>query len=130
MMEPIIRQMILCEDARIRPGAKGKFDVFGLMNRATAKAFPFNLTFSVYLCLTDCRGSGRGRIVLKKVADEEFIYVGEPHRLEFGNDPLALQPFLFRVFSFPVPTRGLYSVDFEYNDVKLESCLILVEEAK
>jgi hypothetical protein len=127
MMEPIVREMILCEDARTRPGTKGKIDVFGIMNRALAKVFPFNLTFSVYLCLTDCRGSGRGRIVVKKAVDEEVVYVGDLHRFEFGDDPLALEPFLFRVFSCPVPTRGLYSVDFEYNDVKLESCLILVE---
>lgn len=130
MMEPIVRQMILCEDARMRPGSKDKIDVLGLMNRVIAKLFPFNVTFSVYLCLTECRGSGRGRVVVKKAMDEEVVYVGDLHQFEFADDPLALQPFMIRVFSCPLPARGLYSIDFEYNDLVLKSCLLLVEEAK
>lgn len=127
-MEPIVRQMNLCEDARVRQGSQGKIDVFGLMNRARAKSFPFNLTFAVYLCLTDCRGFGNGRIVVKNRVDGDVVYVGDVHKFEFGNDPLALHPFVIRVFSCRLPAHGLYSVEFEYNDVALERCLLLAKE--
>lgn len=122
--------MLLCEDARIRPGTQGKIDVLGLMNRATTKSFPFNLTFSVFLCLTECRGVGKARIVVTKMPEKDVVYVGDAHKFEFANDPLALQPFMIRVYSCRLLEPGLYSVGFEYNNEELERCLLLVEESQ
>jgi hypothetical protein len=129
MLEPKVRQMIVCEDARVRQGSVGKIDIFGIMNKVTAKSFPCNLSFAVYLCLTDGRGAGRGRIVVKKAVAGETAYVGDLHEFEFGTDPLPLHPFLIRVFSCQLPSPALYSVEFVYNDVVLESCAMLVEKS-
>jgi hypothetical protein len=51
------------------------------------------------------------------------------HEFEFGTDPLPLHPFLIRVFSCQLPSPALYSVEFVYNDVVLESCAMLVEKS-
>ena len=67
---------------------------------------------------------------MKNWVQDNVVYVGDVHKLEFGNDPLALQPFLIRVYSCLLPARGLYSIEFEYNEVVLASCFMLVEEIK
>jgi hypothetical protein len=128
-MEPKVRQMIVCEDARSRIGSPTKIDVFGIINKLAAKSFPFNLSFAVYLCLTNARGTGQGRLVVSKGVAEDGVYVGDLHQFEFGDDPLALHPFLIRVFSCRLPEPGHYSVEFLYNEVILESCAILVEKS-
>jgi hypothetical protein len=126
---PKVRQMIVCEDARTRPGSRGKIDIFGIMNKVGAREFPCQHSFAVFLCLTDGRGAGQGRIVVTKGIDEEEIYSGDLHDFEFGNDPLPLHPCLIRVFACQLPGPGLYLVKFVYNDVVLESCAMLIEES-
>lgn len=128
MMEPKVRQMIVCEDARTRPGAQRKIDVLGLMTKVVAERFPFNLSFAVYLCLTDARGAGEGRIVVRD-ADGGSVYSGDFHAFEFGTDPLRLHPFMIRVFSCRLPGPGLYLVLFVYNDVELADCPLHVEHS-
>jgi hypothetical protein len=129
MMEPKVRQMIGCEDARTRPGPGGKIDIFGLMNKVTTKSFPCNLSFAAYLCLTDGRGKGKGRIVVQRAAEEDAVYVGDLHEIQFDNDPLSLHAFLIRVFTCRLPGPGLYSVQFVYNEVVLETSVVLAEQS-
>ncbi len=121
--------MIVCEDARVRPGSHGKIDIFGIMNKVAAKSLPCNLSFAVYLCLTNGRGVGNGRIVVRKDMEEDGVYAGDLHEFELGDDPLRLHPFMIRVFSCRLPATGLYSVEFVYNDVVLENWSMLVEKA-
>ena len=130
MLEPSVRQMIVCDDARVSHGTRGKIDIFGLLNKALAEDFPFNLTFAVYLCLTNGRGSGSARVVVKFSEDESVVYDGTSHAFSFGDNPLALHPFLIRVFSCQIPGPGLYSVEFVYNESTLASCPMLVEKSK
>ena len=129
MMEPKVRQMIVCEDARTRQGSGRKIDVFGIINKVFAESFPFNLTLAVYLCLTECRGSGQGRIVVTELGAEKAAYIGDLHPFEFGSDPVALHPFVIRIPSCELSRPGLYEVSFVYNEVALDSYAILVEES-
>ena len=129
MMEPKVRQMIVCEDARIRAGSQGKIDILGLMSKVTAKSFPCNHTLAVYLCLTDGRGIGQGRIDVRKAMTGNVVYKGVLHEFELGSDPLRRHPFMIRVFSCPLPEPGWYAVEFVYNEIVLESCELLVEKA-
>jgi len=120
MLEPIVRQMILCEDARLRKGSRGKVDVMGLINQVRAPEFPINLAFAVYLCLTDCRGTGRGQIIVAKGGSGTVVYRGELHSFDFGADPIALYGRTIRVSSCELPASGLFSVQFVYNGVVLK----------
>jgi hypothetical protein len=126
MLEPKVRQIIVCEDARVRQGTIGKIDVFGLMNRVAAAHFPVSQTFSVYLCLTEGRGSGLGRIVVESDLGT-VIYRGNLHRLEFASDPLLLYACTIPVPSCEFPAPGL--VKFVYNEVDLGEFPMLVEES-
>jgi hypothetical protein len=88
MIAPVVLQMILCEDARPRKGTRGKFDVLGVVNiiHAPAEVFPIRLSLSVYVCLTDGRGRGYGRITIVDEETEERIFNGDPRTLDFGSD--------------------------------------------
>ena len=129
MMEPKVRQMIVCEDARTRQGSGRKIDVFGIINKVFAKTFPFNLSFSVYLCLTEGRGAGQGRIIVTQEESGNAIYIGDLHSFEFGSDPIALHPFMIPIASCELRAPGLYCVSFVYNEVDLDSYAILVEQS-
>ena len=127
MLEPKVRQMIVCEDARARKGSTGKIDVYGLLNKVAAATFPATLSFCVYLSLTEGRGSGVGRIVVESDLGT-VIYPGDPHPLNFSSNPLLLYACTFRVPSCEFPAPGLYSVKFVYNEVVLDEFPMLVEE--
>jgi hypothetical protein len=106
----------------------GKFDAFGIMNIAKTPVFPFNLSFSVYLCLTNARGNGTARIVVVDADTQFATYVGDPHPLNCGHDPLQLHACTFRVPSCQFETPGLYLVQFVYNDEAISECSLRVEE--
>lgn len=109
-MEPKVRQMIVCEDVRARTDSPGKLDVFGVMNRVTARHFPSNHSFAVYLCLTDGRGTGRGRIVVKQAVEEDPIYVGDLHTFRFGGSPaIAVSIHDSRLFMYAADTGTVHS---------------------
>jgi hypothetical protein len=130
MLEPKVRQMVLCEDARRRKGSRGKFDLLGVINivQAPAHAFPMHLSFTVYLCLTEARGSGTGAIVITNEDTDEEVYVGESHQLQFGADPIALGSVTLRVPLCLLPEPGLYRIDFVYNETVIGSHSLLVRE--
>src|SRR5476651_2710191 len=92
MMEPIVRLMVPCEDARIRKGTRSKVDILGVITTigAPSHAFPVRLTFSVYLCLTNGHGSGSGKITIAADETDALVFDGEPRPFDFGNDPTAL----------------------------------------
>jgi hypothetical protein len=130
MMEPTVWQMIVCEDARVRKGTQGKIDVLGVMNvlRAPADAFPMRLSCSIFLCLTDCRGNGRGAIVIANDETDEEAYIGESHSFKFGSDPVKLFSVTLRVPLCVLPSPGLYRVEFVYNESVIGKCPLLVKE--
>ena len=128
MMEPKVREMIVCEDVTTRKGSSGKIDILGLINKAIAPIFPINLSFCVYLCLANGRGSGQGRIVVAEAESEEAVYLGDFHSFDFGPNPLSLRGFTIRIPSCELPGPGLYLVRFVYNEVVLEERVLLAEK--
>ena len=69
-MTPIVRYMLLCDDARVDPDKPGCTHIDCLMsNIVSLEMPPFPLVremICVYLVLTDCHGSGIAQI---RVAD-------------------------------------------------------------
>lgn len=129
-MEPKVRQTIVCEDSRVRKGSGGKIDLYGLINKVTAPSFPIVLSFCVHLCLTEGRGSGKGRIDVAEAESEAVVYHGTVHSIHFGTDPLTLYSCTFRISSCKLPGPGLYLVNFVYNEVVLQEYPILVEKSQ
>jgi hypothetical protein len=131
-VNPFIRHMLLCDDARRRPGEPGKIDVYGLLNtvRAEGAAFPVHLTFCVYLAMTGGRGTGKGRIVVTEADGETRVYEGTVHEITFDPDPLKVLGAIFRIPSCPFPRAGLFWVEFRYNDTMLARQPLLVRGEK
>jgi hypothetical protein len=130
MIAPVVLQMILCEDARPRKGARGKFDVFGVVNiiHAPAEVFPIRLSLSVYVCLTDGRGRGYGRITIVDEETEERIFNGDLRTLDFGSDPMILASVTLWVPMCELPKPGVYRVEFVYNESVIGMHSLLVRE--
>jgi hypothetical protein len=130
MMEPVVRLMVACEDARRRKGTQNKIDILGVLTviYASADAFPARLSFSVYLCLTNGHGQGFGKIVVAQEETDEVIFEGEPVHCDFGNDPTALFATTIPVPLCSFPDPGLYRVEFVYNDVGVEKYFLHVRE--
>jgi hypothetical protein len=83
------------------------------------------MSFSVYLCLTDARGIGAGRIVVSAEETNEVVYLGELHSYDFGNDPIELSGFVIRVPLCLFPTPGVYRVEFVYNEAAVKEYSLL-----
>ena len=129
-MEPVVRLMVPCEDARVRKGSRNKIDILGVITTigAPAEAFPVRLSFSVYLCLTNGHGSGSGKIIIAEDETDETVFDGESRPFDFGNDPTAFFGSTITVPMCSFPSPGLYRIDFVYNDIPVEKCFILVRE--
>ena len=61
-------------------------------------------------------GSGTVNIVGMH-ADSEQLVLGTPQRtIQFPNDPLAIYGLVFRILDVPILERGLYYIQFFYDD--------------
>ncbi len=129
-MEPVVRLMVPCEDARPRKGSPGKIDLFGVISTVSAPAdqFPVHLSFSVYLCLTNGRGQGSGKIVVAEDETNSVVYSGDAHPYDFWNDPILIVGSIIRVPLCLLPTPGLFRIEFVYNDAVVEKYPLLVRE--
>lgn len=132
MMEPNVRLMILCEDARLRKGSAKKFDLFGVTSTVSAPpdAFPICLTLCAYLCLTECRGRASVRIIVIEEETDEIVFTGDEHSYELGADPIALRALTVPIPFCLLPRPGLYRAEFVYNNVSIGECPLLAKETQ
>src|SRR5205823_9723116 len=90
---PVVRHMLLCEDARASASDPRKINIFGLMNRIQPteehSEFPLRHSFAVYLELSAGRGTGKGQIAVEFDDSSWLCFVGKSHDIEFGHDPLV-----------------------------------------
>ena len=121
---PIVRYMILCEDWSIDPANAQRVNIQGLLtNIDSIDQPPYPLLFPelcVFLALTEGRGTGIAQINCTFEDTGQRIF-GTPKRsVTFGNDPLEVVGVPFRIRDCIFPQTGLYSVQFWYNDFKLD----------
>ena len=120
---PLVRHMIICEDAESSASNPRRTNVLGIFTnvviRGEVTGFPRGLGFSVYLSLTECRHGGVGRIIVFDPESGDVIYAGMPHRLALGPDPLAVHEIIIRVPHCEIHRPGLYLIEFEFDGVVL-----------
>src|SRR5437879_4877699 len=107
-MLPVVRHLIACEDIQ-RGTSPERFTLVQVITRIRSlDPVPFPLLFRevclLALC-TGCRGQGRVRL---RVAEEEsgvITYTSGGWPVTFGNDPLQVIGFPFRIrdLTFPRP---------------------------
>jgi len=125
---PIVRHMLICDDARPTRGNPRKMTVHGLLNtiEVQSRRFPARFGFCVYLLLTECRGSGIGRIRVVDAESGELGYEGGGLNLRFGKDPLLAHAVVVRITECELPAPGLYWIEFRYEDELLAREPLLV----
>jgi hypothetical protein len=126
-MTPVVRYMILCDDARVDPDKPNCTLIDCLMNNIVSlEKPPFPLVremLCVYLVLTGCHGSGTAqiRVAYCDTEPEQPLFGSPPHTLDFApHSPLELLGVTFRIEGGLFPRAGRYSVQFWYNEHKVE----------
>jgi hypothetical protein len=130
MLEPIVRLMVVCEEVGPRIGAPHKIDILGVIALidAPVEAFPLDLDFSVYVCFTNARGQGEGKIVIVHDQNNDMVYDGDPVPFTLENNPRALIATAIPVSQCTFPYPDLYRVNFVYNDVEVGKYLLHIRE--
>lgn len=80
----------------------------------------------VFLSLAGGRGTGEVAIVCVSEDTGQVIFATPKHRVTFPADPLTVVGVPFRILDCPFPSAGLYSVQFWYNDTKVEERPLLL----
>jgi hypothetical protein len=125
-MHPIVRYMILCEDWLAAPQHAPRVDIIGLLTNIHAvDEPPYPLVYRelcVFLILTEGRGQGIGRIVCAFEETGQVIFQTPDRFISFGPDPLEVVAIPFRIRDCPFPHPGMYSLEFWYDNEKIEAC--------
>jgi hypothetical protein len=112
--------MLICDDVSLSKTIDERVTISGLLNTIASlpgAKFPLSVGFCRYLELSGARGPGEGQIVVTHVDSEDQVYLGRKHRFDMSTDPLVIYAFTIRVLQCSIPRRGLYAVEFRFNDV-------------
>jgi len=122
-MGAAVRSFLLCDDAREQTDPK-RFDLVGAPLDFIRSPIPvhassqiFMQSFWAFLQLYDENREGIGRFALAR-ADLKFRYYFRKIEIQH-DDPLRATPFTFHMFDFQFPERGVYYVEFWYNNLWL-----------
>lgn len=126
-MTPVARYMILCEKVVPDPTRPEVVDIKSLMSSVTSQEDPpvplVHKAILVFLLLTDCRGSGVGRIRIIDADDEleRELSHSPDFPLDFTDrSPLELVGVPFRLNRCRFPRPGTYRVQFWSNSVMVD----------
>jgi len=130
MVDPVVRYMILCDDMGSAPNNPRRINIFGLLSTIRPQHDPpyphIRPEFTVFVALTEGRGRGEGRISCVYEENGEEIFRSPTREIAFPDDPLQVVGLRFRVQECRFPRAGRYSVQFWYNDSRLEDRPLLL----
>jgi hypothetical protein len=130
VLPPKARWMILCDDVFQDTRWPGKPVIVGLTSLihwpgGTDPLFLPKLT--VYLVLTDGRGTGQGSIVCKDEATGREVFRSGTLAVSFeGKDPIGLFGVVFRLSDCRFPRPGVYEVQFLFGGDVVEERIVHV----
>jgi hypothetical protein len=129
-IDPVVRQMLLCDEVQVDPDKPHKVNLFGLISTVRADVgedFPLRLSeLCVYLLLSEVRGEGVGRIIGIDAETEKAVFATKGRQIRQGPSPLHVQGCVFRIRNTILPRPTLYLVQFRYNDRVLAQQPLLV----
>jgi hypothetical protein len=129
-IDPVVRQMILCD--RVVPNTTNpqKHDTLGLIHTTNPNPpdrYPTTLpVLCVYLQLTGGRGSGTVQVVAVEADTGDAVFSSAAHSVTYPADPLLVFPMVFRISSCKFPRAGLYWIQFRNNGRELAAQPLLV----
>jgi hypothetical protein len=118
-MEPEIRHLIVCDNARVDSSNYHRINVFGLTTtvRSTAvPAFPVvRPCICVLLIVTGGQESGVLRVRIVHQVSKRLVFQSLPRSVRFVGDPEAVLGMLFRIRDCSFPMAGLYWVEVVFG---------------
>lgn len=129
-VSPTVRHMLLCDDAESQPDHPNRWNVSGLLHAltfASGTTFPtYHPLLTILLHLTGGRGSGVVKIVGVHADSDQVVFATPQRTIQFPNDPLAVYGLVFRILDVPIPARGLYYIQFQYNEQMIHQQPLLI----
>ena len=117
---PVVRYMIVCDDWGINAADETRIDIHGLVTYIVAAgALPYPVTLSglcLILVLAELRGSGFGHVRCVFEQTGELIFETPNFDVRGTSDVLDVLVFPIRIVECAFPRRGIYSVQFWYNE--------------
>lgn len=120
---PIVRYMLLCEEWEEGSDKDRRVTIVGRLRDVHVLeecAFPRHREMCVLLVLTECRSTGKGRIVCIFEETGETVFETRPKTIEVGSDPLDVVSVAFQIRDCWFPDPGLYGFQFWYDDTMVE----------
>lgn len=119
-VHPTVRYLIVCEDVQTDPDNPRRVTLVGLISAIRSmEPTPFPLLYReicVFLQLTECRGSGDGRLEIHHPDTSQVVFRTRTRTIPFGSDPLEVVGVTFRIRNCLFRESGLYSIQFWYNE--------------
>ena len=122
-IDPVVRQMILCDD--VVPNARSplKHDTCGLIHSVIADTpgqLPVVLpVLCVYLQLTGGRGTGAVQVVATEADTGDPVFASPAYTVTYPPDPLLVVPLMIRILNCRFPRTGLYWIEFRHSGREL-----------
>jgi hypothetical protein len=122
LMQPVVRHLLACEDIQ-RGSSPERFTLVQVITRIRAlDPEPFPLLYRelcVLAICTECRGQGQVELRIVEEQSGEDCYPNRVWPVTFGNDPLQIIGFPFRLHDIEFPAPGVYQIQLWYNGVLL-----------
>jgi hypothetical protein len=129
-LPPVVRYIILCEDARFEGDDVKRLNIHGLTLRLRSDSGNFPARFPqlcTFLVFANGRGKGTGAVTCIHDDTDLVCWRTPPQTLKFFANPLGLRGAYFRVTNPIFPEPGAYTIEFRYNGVVLASQSLIVE---
>jgi hypothetical protein len=119
-VHPTVRYLIICEDVEIDADNPRRVTLIGLLsaNRSIDQP-PYPLLYreiGVFLQMTECRGSGDGRIEIQHADSGQVVFRTRTRTIPLSSDPLEIAGVVFRIRNCLFQQPGLYWIQFWYNE--------------
>jgi hypothetical protein len=129
-VHPTVRYLIVCEDVQMDPNNPRRVTVVGLISAIRSleqPSFPLLCReISVFLQLTECRGSADGRIEIQHADSGQVVFRTRTRTIPFGSDPLEIVGVTFRLRNCLFQQAGLHWVQFWYNEQLIAQAALLL----
>ena len=118
-MQPTVRHFIACEDIQ-RGSNPERFTLVQVITRIRSLdpvRFPLYYRELCFLAMcSSCRGEGRIQLRILEEEPDQYMYLSPVWTVSFGNDPLLIVAFPFRIHDIVFDRPGIYLAQLWYKD--------------
>ena len=130
MLQPVIRNFILCEKVVTGPDTPRRVSLHGLLRSIRSTDSPsYPLLYreiNAYIQMTGCRGSADLHVDIYHADSGNHVFQTDKQRREFEKNPLQVHGLAFRILNLRFVDPGLYWFEFCYNGIVEAICPLVL----